>query len=149
MEKKIKIYTWYDPPLITPEVNTEPSLTDDSFFEPLNVLVQKILRGESTTLGDSTAAMFEYDGEQECDFDATESDFAPDDLTDIDISREAVKGYRSATQVASSQGATESSDATVSNVNHGSPQGSGVSRSDGAVQAEERLANGANVAKAE
>lgn len=86
MEKKVKIYHYYSPPPSHPEKFTKPSLTDTSFFEPLNVLVDKILAGESTTLGDSTRQFFEFEQGADFDIDASPSDYNVDDLTDIDSS---------------------------------------------------------------
>lgn len=86
MDKKVKIYHYYSPPPSHPETFSKPSLTDTSFFEPLNVLVDKILAGESTTIGDSTRQFFEFGEDADFDIDASPSDYNVDDLTDIDSS---------------------------------------------------------------
>lgn len=86
MEKKVKIYHYYSPPPSHPEKFTKPSLTDTSFFEPLNVLVDKILAGESTTLGDSTRQMYEF-ADDNVDMDMDSSDYFLDDLTDLDLAK--------------------------------------------------------------
>lgn len=86
MDKKVKIYHYYSPPPSHPETFSKPSLTDTSFFEPLPVLVDKILAGESTTIGDSTRQFFEFGQDSDFDIDDCPSDYNVDDLTDIDSS---------------------------------------------------------------
>lgn len=94
MEKKVKIYTWFNPPPVNCEVNTEPSLTDESFFEPLNTLVERIIRGESTTFIDAYKGEFDYDSDDDAILDNPESDLELDDLTDIDLARDVVKNLK-------------------------------------------------------
>lgn len=88
----VKFYTFYEDKPQNFEVNDQPSLTDDSFFEPLENLVARILRGESTTLDISTANAGNYDFDDIPDdsvFDADVSDI--DDLTDIDVLKDRLR----------------------------------------------------------
>lgn len=88
----VKFYTFYEDKPQNFEVNDQPSLTDDSFYEPLESLVSRILRGESTTLDISTANAGNYDFDDIPDdsvFDVDVSDI--DDLTDIDILKDRLR----------------------------------------------------------
>lgn len=121
MAEKVKIYTTYSPPPTHCELNTDPSLTDESFFEPLNVLVERIIRGESTTYMDAYKGEFDYDSDDDAILDNPESDFEMEDLTDIDFARDTIRTFRasdfskekSRSQAVQSNGATVSSSSVV------------------------------------
>lgn len=88
----VKFYTFYEDKPQNYEVNDQPSLTDDSFYEPLESVVARILRGESTTLDISTANAGIYDYDDAVDdsvFDSNVSDI--DDLTDIDVLKDRLR----------------------------------------------------------
>lgn len=81
----IKIHTFYDATTGKPELNSSPSKTDATFYEPLNVLVEKIVRGERVKMSSLESYEFADVGKVSDDiFDGDASDAGVDDLTDVD-----------------------------------------------------------------
>lgn len=98
----IKFYTYWEDKPRQYEVNDHPSLVDDSFFEPLEKLVARILRGESTTLDISTANVGNYEYDDSVDdsvFDSNIDEF--DDLTDIDEAKRIIRELKKSASEAS------------------------------------------------
>lgn len=82
----IKIHTFYDATTSKPEYNDQPSKTESDFYEPLNVLVHKIIRGEKVKMSSLDSYEFADVGKvSDYVFDGTSSDAGVDDLTDIDF----------------------------------------------------------------
>lgn len=86
----MKIHTLFDAPISKPEYNGSPSKTDASFYEPLNVLVQKIIRGERVKMSSLDSYEFADVGKVPDEvFDGTSSDATLDDFTDLDFFKES------------------------------------------------------------
>lgn len=82
----IKIHTFYDATVSTPEYNDQPSKTESDFYEPLNILVQKIIRGERVKMSSLDSYEFADVGKISDDvFDGPASDASIDDFVDIDL----------------------------------------------------------------
>lgn len=82
----IKIHTFYDATVSTPEYNNGPSKTESDFYEPLNILVQKIIRGERVKMSSLDSYEFADVGKISDEvFDGDASDAGIDDFTDIDF----------------------------------------------------------------